>query len=108
MSVDIIRAMAKTTETATPSVVPTVAPIIHRHDKALNDAMSAQGRFVKKLKNAGALKRLTVNENKNKWSSLTDGDLDGLTTEEIKQYKAIGRVITAYNALDSAIAALKK
>lgn len=70
--------------------------------------MSAQGRIVKKLKNAGALKRLTVNENKNKWSSLTDGDLDGLTTDEIKQYKAIGRVITAYNALDSAIAAMKK
>lgn len=106
MSVDIIRAMAKTTETATPSVVPTVAPIIHRHDKALSDALCAIGRIEAKL--GFSLKRARLVKRSGQFEKLLRAAAGSLTESETKLLDLHCAVVTLYDRLDEAIAKAAK
>lgn len=94
-------AMTTTKEKTAPA---TVSPIVHRHDKALADAKSAIGRIEARLEISLKKARLV----KDIWTGISLGDASRLTEAEKKTLKLHSRVLTAYSALDEAIAALDK
>lgn len=97
-------AMATNTKEKTDTSTAVVAPIMHRHDKALADAKSAIGRIEARLEISLKKARLV----KDIWTGISSGDASRLNEAERKTLKLHSRVLTAYSALEEAIAALDK
>ncbi len=77
---------------------------MHRHDKALADAKSAIGRIEARLEISLKKARLV----KDIWTGISSGDASRLTESERLVLKKQSKVLTAYSALEEAIAALDK
>lgn len=90
-----------TTATATKPVLPA----IHAFEKALGDAKSAKGRIDAKVGQANLVRASQI---KTTGKDLSELDLSSLAETDLKARKRACTVITAYYALERAIAAFRE
>lgn len=83
---------------------PSITTATHAFDKALSDARSAKGRIDSKLP-AGVL--LRASQAKGKGRDLTEFDLSTLGEADLVKRKKACSVISAFAALERAVAAFR-
>lgn len=84
---------------------PAIAPVVHRHDKALSDALCAIGRIEAKL--GFSLKRARLVKRSGQFEKLLRAAAGSLTESETKLLDLHCAVVTLYDKLEEAIAKTK-
>lgn len=94
------------TTTTKEKTAPAVAPVVHKHDKALNDALSAIGRIEAKL--GFSLKRARLLKSHGQFEKVLRATSSSLTEAEASTLNLHCAVVTLYDRLDEAIAKAAK